>query len=50
MDKISRVFGFVVGLNFTCHIYPVSQSKVLGEFKRGRWGGGLKIFARKGAR
>ena len=42
MDKISRVFDFVVGLNFTFDIYPVLQLKVLGRFKSG----GLKIFAR----
>ena len=43
MDKISRVFDFVVSLNLTFGMYPVSQLKALGRFKRGS----LKIFARK---
>ena len=43
-DKILRVFDFMVGLNFTFDMYPVSQLKVLGIFKRV----GLKSFARKG--
>ena len=34
MDKISRVFDFVLRLNFTFGMYPVSQLKVLGRFKK----------------
>ena len=34
MDKISRAFDFVVGLNFTFGMYPVLQLKVLRGFKR----------------
>ena len=33
MDKISRVFDSVVGLNFTFGMYQVSQLQVLGTFK-----------------
>ena len=43
MDKISCVIDFVVSLNLTFGMYPVSQLKVLGRFKRGS----LKIFSRK---
>ena len=46
MDKISLVFDFVVGLNYTFGMYPVSQLKVLGRFKRES----LKMFGRKGER
>ena len=48
MDKISDVFDFMVCLNLTFSMYPVSQLKVLGRFKSGE--GGLKIFTRKGVR
>ena len=34
MDKISRVFDFVVSLNFTFGMYPVSQLKVLGRVNK----------------
>ena len=34
----------MVGLNYTFGMYPVSQLKVFGRFKRG---GSLKIFVRK---
>ena len=46
MEKISRVFDFVVGLNFSFGMYPVSHLKILGGFKTGS----LKIFATKGGR
>ena len=46
MDKISLVFYFVVGLNFTFGMYPVSQLKVLGRFKMG--GRILNLFLENG--
>ena len=34
MDKISRGFDFVIGLNFTFGMYSLSRLKVSGRFKK----------------
>ena len=34
MDKISRGFDFVIGLNFTFGMYSLSHLKVSGRFKK----------------